>query len=217
MTRSRPLPAFPMPSDPPPGDAARDFEVRSITGASYTIVEEVAGDGTRTYRTAYARLPVAANDDGTFTIVDTGTRLVRVVDAPPSWPAKAQPLPPARLEDAQPVAKPSAPAVGQTRDGAPGRRRPSSASSDHWKRLLRRPPRAPVELDPQAFVDELNRRLRADPSFDGDARFVVETDDSGRIVATTWQGPEAMKPVIARIVKSVIGEYECGQPFVCDR
>ena len=83
MTRSRPLPAFPMPSDPPPSDAVRDFEVRSITGASYTIVEEVAGDGTRTYRTAYARLPVAANDDGTFTIVDTGTRLVRV-DAPPS-------------------------------------------------------------------------------------------------------------------------------------
>ena len=41
-----------MPSDPTPSDAARDFEVRSITGASYTIV-------------------------------DTGTRLVRV-DAPPS-------------------------------------------------------------------------------------------------------------------------------------
>ena len=78
MTGS-PLPAFPMPSDDPPrNDAPRDFEVRSITGASYTIVEEVAGDGTHTYRTAYARLPVAANDDGTFTIADTGTRLVRV-------------------------------------------------------------------------------------------------------------------------------------------
>jgi len=80
---SRPLPALHMPSDPTPSDAARDFEVRSITGASYTIVEEIAHDGTRTYRTAYAGLPVAANDDGTFTIVDTGTRLVRV-DAPPS-------------------------------------------------------------------------------------------------------------------------------------
>ena len=61
---SRPLPALHMPSDPTPSDAARDFEVRSITGASYTIVEEIA-------------------HDGTFTIVDTGTRLVRV-DAPPS-------------------------------------------------------------------------------------------------------------------------------------
>ena len=78
MTR-RPLTASPMPSDEPlPDDAPREFEVRSITGASYTIVEEIADDGTHTYRTAYARLPVAANDDGTFTIVDTGTRLVRV-------------------------------------------------------------------------------------------------------------------------------------------
>jgi hypothetical protein len=67
-----------MSSDPTHTDAPHDFEVRSITGASYTIVEEVADDGTHTYRTAYARLPVAANDDGTFTIVDTGTRLVRV-------------------------------------------------------------------------------------------------------------------------------------------
>jgi len=115
------------------------------------------------------------------------------------------------------VAKPSAPAVGPTRDGAPGRRRPSSASSDHWKRLLRRPARAPVELEPHAFVDELNKRLRADPAFRDDIAFVVATDDAGRVVATTWQGPDEMKPVIARIVKSVIGEFEAGQPFVFDR
>jgi hypothetical protein len=114
------------------------------------------------------------------------------------------------------VAKPTAPAVGQTRGGAPGRRA-SSASSDHWKRLLRRPPREPVELEPHAFVDELNRRLQADSAFDGDSRFVVETDRAGNVVATTWHGPEAMKPVIARIVNSVIGEYVCGQPFVSDR
>jgi hypothetical protein len=106
--------------------------------------------------------------------------------------------------------------VGQARNGASGRR-PSSASSDHWKRLLRRPAREPIELAPQAFVDELNRRLRTDSAFDGGSCFVVETDGAGRVVATTWRGPEAMKPVIARIVNSVIGEYECGQPFICDR
>jgi hypothetical protein len=114
------------------------------------------------------------------------------------------------------VAKQSAHVVGQTRGNAPGRR-PSSASSDHWKRLLRRPPSEPVALAPDAFVEELNRRLRADPAFRGDTAFVVEIDAGGRVVATTWQGPEAMKPVIARIVKGVIGEYECGQPFVYDR
>jgi hypothetical protein len=70
-----------MPSEPSPADHVVSFEVRSITGACYTIVEETAADGTRTYRTAYARLPVVANDDGTFTIVATGTRLIRV-DAP---------------------------------------------------------------------------------------------------------------------------------------
>jgi len=59
------------------------FEVRSVTGASYTLVEEVerdpgSGDARRRYRTAYACLPVVANHDGSFTIVDTHTRLVRV-------------------------------------------------------------------------------------------------------------------------------------------
>jgi hypothetical protein len=65
------------------------FEVRSVTGVHYTIVEQTrpsdrtsqdsadAGSGRR-YRTAYAGLPVTANDDGSFTIVDTHTRLVRV-------------------------------------------------------------------------------------------------------------------------------------------
>ena len=67
----------------PRGDEGRRFEVRSVTGACYTLVEEVVLDeagrpaGSR-YRTAYAGLPVVANDDGTFTIVDTHTRLVRV-------------------------------------------------------------------------------------------------------------------------------------------
>ncbi|HEY2561557.1 MAG TPA: hypothetical protein VGI48_17740 [Caldimonas sp.] len=63
---------------PHAGAAGGRFEVRSITGASYTIVEEIDREGRRRYQTAYALLPVVANDDGTFTIVDTGTRLVRV-------------------------------------------------------------------------------------------------------------------------------------------
>jgi hypothetical protein len=105
--------------------------------------------------------------------------------------------------------------------GAPGDstapHRSSSASSDHWKRLLRRPPREPIELGPEAFVDELNRRLHADSACDRDTCFVVVTDDEGQVVGTTWRGPDAMKPVIARIVKSVIGEYEAGGPFIFDR
>ena len=57
----------------------RRFEVRSITGARYTLVEETSEDsGERRYRTAYAGLPVTANSDGSFTIVDTHTRLARI-------------------------------------------------------------------------------------------------------------------------------------------
>ena len=64
------------------GEDTHRFEVRSVTGARYTLVEECApepdGRVHRRYRTAYAGLPVVANDDGSFTIVDTHTRLVRV-------------------------------------------------------------------------------------------------------------------------------------------
>jgi hypothetical protein len=66
------------PTDPLSDGSGATFEVRSVTGACYTIVEELGADGSRSYRTAYAGLPVIANDDGTFTIVDTRTRLVRV-------------------------------------------------------------------------------------------------------------------------------------------
>jgi hypothetical protein len=71
------------------------FEARSVTGASYTIVEQAplgdpvgadregrgGGGEARRYRTAYAGLPVVANDDGSFTVVATHTRLVRVAHA----------------------------------------------------------------------------------------------------------------------------------------
>ena len=72
-------------------DTAR-IQVRSVTGSSYTLVETTTferldrgGPGTsvmrpvgRTYRTAYACLPVVRNEDDSFTIVDTMTRLLRV-------------------------------------------------------------------------------------------------------------------------------------------
>jgi hypothetical protein len=113
------------------------------------------------------------------------------------------------------VAKQSATGTSAARESRGGRRS-SSASSDHWKRLLRRPPREPVALDAQAFVAELNRRLRADPAWREDTRFVVATGGDG-VAASTWEGPDSMKPVVARIVKSLVGEFEAEQPFLFDR
>lgn len=85
--------------------------------------------------------------------------------------------------------------------------------------MLRRPAREPVALDAQAFVDELNRRLRADPGCREDTRFILvaKVGGHGDVAAPSWEGPESMKPVIARIVKSVIGEFEAEQPFLFDR
>ena len=73
-----------------------------------------------------------------------------------------------------------------------------------------------MALDAQRFVDELNRRLRADPAWRDDTRFVVASGDDD-LGAPTWEGPESMKPVVARIVKSVIGEFETERPFLFDR
>ncbi len=49
------------------------FKARSVTGAYYTLVEETDERGEHHYHTAYSDLPVAANDDGTFTVLATGT------------------------------------------------------------------------------------------------------------------------------------------------
>ena len=68
---------------PSQGRPTGRLEVRSVTGACYTLVEEADRDGSgdrvrRHYRTAYAGLPAVANDDGSFTLIDTQTRLVPV-------------------------------------------------------------------------------------------------------------------------------------------
>ena len=98
-----------------------------------------------------------------------------------------------------------------------GGRRSSRTSSDHWKRLLRRPPREPVALDAQAFVDELNRHLRADQGGATTRASWSCGGDAGDAPRRRGKGPDSMKPVIARIVKSVVGEFEAEQPFLFDR
>jgi hypothetical protein len=96
-------------------------------------------------------------------------------------------------------------------------RRGASAAGDHWKRLLRRAPRAPVAIDAQGFVAELNRRLGAEPAWRESTRFVVAAGADGRVAGSTWEGPEAMKPVVARIVRAALGDFAIEQPFLFDR
>jgi hypothetical protein len=114
------------------------------------------------------------------------------------------------------VGKRGATGGGPAQDQGTAGRAPGSIN-DHWKRLLRRSPRSLVPIDGLAFVAELNRRLRADPGWRADTRFVVAAGADGRVAGSTWEGPDSMKPVIARIVKSAVGEYEIEQPFLFDR
>jgi len=96
-------------------------------------------------------------------------------------------------------------------------RRSTSAAGDHWKRLLRRAPRPPKPLDAIAFVAELNRRLFADPGWREGTRFVVAAAADGGVAGSTWEGPESMKPVVARIVQGALGEFAIERPFLFDR
>jgi hypothetical protein len=113
------------------------------------------------------------------------------------------------------VAKQTTSGAGSAAQGGKPRRS-ATASGEHWKRLLRAPPKAvPVSVD--EFVDELNRRLFADSCYQEDTRFVAVAGDDGRPGGTSWEGPESMKPVVSRIVKSAVVEYDVGLPFYADR
>jgi len=87
---------------------------------------------------------------------------------------------------------------------------------DHWKKLLRAPKQA-QPIDVPAFVDELNRRLRADACYREGTRFIVAGADDTRPGGSTWEGPESMKPVVFRLVQEALGEFEVGHPFFSDR
>lgn len=97
-------------------------------------------------------------------------------------------------------------------------RRSAAASGDHWKRLLRRPGE-PLPMTVEDAVDELNRRLRADPSWRDDTRFVVAPPaaDGSHPGGPTWEGPDAMKPVVLRVAASLVGDYAVERPFFSDR
>lgn len=62
-------------------------------------------------------------------------------------------------------------------------------------------------LSASAFVDELNRRL-AEVSSSSAVRFVVVGDERA-----TWQGDQAMRPLVARLVAEVQAVFGLEIPF----
>lgn len=108
--------------------------------------------------------------------------------------------------------KPPAPGDDSGTHDDPPRRTPG----DHWKKLLRSP-MPPRRVTVEVFVAELNRRLRADAGYREGTRFIVAGNDDSRPGAATWEGPEAMKPLVVRIVQGAVAEFEVDQPFFSDR
>lgn len=100
----------------------------------------------------------------------------------------------------------------------PSDRRPPRIDkrAERWKSLLRRPAE-PRALSAADYVDELNRRLRAEPSHRPGTRFVVAPAHDGGRGGPTWEGPDEMKPLVQRLVQGMVGEYTVDPPFFSDR
>jgi hypothetical protein len=92
------------------------------------------------------------------------------------------------------------------------------ANRQFW--LLRRQeaPKPPAKLSVADFVAEANRRLRADRAYVPGTQFIVVagSGDAGR-EAPTWEGPEAMRPLVQRIFQGMTARFRLDVPFRIDR
>lgn len=91
------------------------------------------------------------------------------------------------------------------------------ANRQFWANRREERPKPPVRLTVGDFVDEANRRLRADRSWIPGTSFVVARSESGAEGEPSWEGPETMRPLIQRIVKDMTTRFELPVPFRIDR
>ena len=91
------------------------------------------------------------------------------------------------------------------------------ANRQFWAARRANAPKAPLKLSVGDFVAEANRQLGADKSYVPGTRFVVVEPPEGGAPIPTWEGPEAMRPVIQRIVQKLVTRYELPVPFRIDR
>jgi hypothetical protein len=91
------------------------------------------------------------------------------------------------------------------------------ANRQFWANRREERPKPPVRLSVGEFVSEANRLLRADRAWVAGTRFVVCTTGNGADGEPSWEGPEAMRPLIQRIVKDMTTRFELPVPFRIDR
>ena len=91
------------------------------------------------------------------------------------------------------------------------------ANRQFWAARRANAPRAPLKISIVDFVAEANEQLRADTSYVADTRFIIAEAPGGGAPFPTWEGPEAMRPVIQRIVQRLVTRFELPVPFRIDR
>ena len=91
------------------------------------------------------------------------------------------------------------------------------ANRQFWAARRASAPRAPLKLSVADFIAEANDQLCADKSYVAGTRFIAEDSPDGRAPIPTWEGPEAMRPVIQRIFQKLVTRYELPVPFRIDR
>ena len=91
------------------------------------------------------------------------------------------------------------------------------ANRQFWAARREERPKPPVPLSVDDFVDEANKRLCADRAWVPGTRFVVAAPRAPGVGEPSWEGPEAMRPLIQRIVQDMTTRYESPVPFRIDR
>ena len=91
------------------------------------------------------------------------------------------------------------------------------ANRQFWAARREERPKPPLQLSVGDFVSEANRRLSADRACTPGTRFVVAAPRGPAGGEPSWEGPEAMRPLIQRIVKDMTTSFELPVPFRIDR
>jgi len=90
------------------------------------------------------------------------------------------------------------------------------ANRQFWTLRRHERPSPPIRLSVSEFVMEANRRLCADKANIEGTRFIV-IQRAGCQDLPSWEGPEAMRPLIQRIFQNMTTRFQLPVAFRIDR
>lgn len=98
------------------------------------------------------------------------------------------------------------------------------ANRQYWVGRRTDQPKAAIKISVAEFVAEANTRLQASVDFRPGTRFIASPHATHGIEGShgvegspTWEGPDAMRSLIHRIVQEMTARYEIPVPFRIDK